>query len=101
MTEPASQAAPAFAGWPGLLAPAGRAVLNEDLNRELAGIAFPEFWFGRLTHRRLPSRWVAVCRDDATAGLYTVVTADLNVLTAALTLDSAWRAGHGQPGTQR
>lgn len=64
----------------------------------LGGIAFPEFWFSRLTHRRWPSRWVAVCKDGATTGLYAVVTADLNVLTAVLTLDRAWRAGHGQPG---
>ena len=69
----------------------------EALNRELARIAFPDFWFSQITHRRHPSRWVAVCKDEATTGLYTVVTADLNILTAVLTFDCARRAGHGQP----
>ncbi len=70
------------------------------MTKALTRIAFPDFWFSQLTHRRCPSRWVAVCRDDSTAGLHAVVTADLNVLTAVLTLDQAWRTGHGQPGAQ-
>lgn len=63
---------------------------GEDMTRALTGIAFPEYWFSRLTHRRCPARWVAVSKDDT--GLYAVITADLNILTGVLTLDRAWRA---------
>lgn len=90
MTGTASRAAPA----------AHRAAAADALNRELAHLAFPDFWFSQITHRRHPHRWVAVCKNEATTGLYTVVTADLNMLTAVLTLDRAWRAGHGPQQSQ-
>lgn len=66
---------------------------DEVLNREVAHFAFPDFEFSRLTHRSCPTRWVAVCKDRDTTGLYSVAVADLHVLTAVLTLDRAWRAG--------
>lgn len=71
-------------------APPGAA---SEMNAALLSIAFPEFWFGQLNHRRHQPRWVAVCKDDTGTGLYAVVAADLGALTAALTLDRAWRAG--------
>jgi len=85
MTAAASQAA----------LTAHRAAGAYALNWELAHLAFPDFWFTQITHRRHPHRWVAVCKNNTTTGLYTVITADPNVLTAVLTLDQAWRAGHG------
>lgn len=73
---------------------AGQAAFDGDLNRELAQMRFrvsgstssPAATF-RLAGSRCP-------KDDTTTGLDAVVTADLNVLTAVLTLDRAWRIGH-------
>jgi len=93
MTEPGHQAASS----PDWACPQPSA-FDEAMASALTRVAFPEFWFSQLTHRRCPSRWVAVCKDNTTAGLYAVITADVNVLTAVLTLDRAWRIGHGQPG---
>lgn len=71
---------------------------DDEMNAALLRIAFPDFWFSQLTHRRHLPRWVAMCQHDTGIGLYAVVTCDLTALTAVLTLDRAWRASHGEPG---
>jgi hypothetical protein len=63
-------------------------------------IAFPDFWFGRLSHRRQPVRWVAVSKDDASSGLYMAAAVDPDALTAVLLCDQAWLSAHGGPGAQ-
>lgn len=60
---------------------------DDEMTMALLRIAFPEFWFGRLSHRRQPARWVAVCKDNASLGLYMAAAADPDALTAALLCD--------------
>ena len=70
----------------------------KTMTRALTGIAFPQFWFSQLTRRRSPARRAAVPEDGTTTGLHAVITADLNILTAVLTLDRSWRSEPGPPG---
>lgn len=91
MTEPARGGPATGAGQ--------HANADDEMTIALLRIAFPEFWFGRLTHRRQLARWVAVCKDDASRGLYMVAAADPDALTAALLCDQAWQSAYGGAGS--
>lgn len=77
-----------------------QADVDDEMTSAPLRIALPEFWFGRLTHRREPARWVAASKDDTSRGLYMIAAADPDALTAALLSDQEWRSAHCAPGAQ-
>lgn len=100
MTEPESPAAPPSAVYPACAQPvAGLVVFDEAMTRALTR-RVPKVLVQPAHPPPLSVFGFAVCKDDITTGLHAVVTTDVKVPTAGLTLDGALRTGHGPPGAQ-
>lgn len=76
----------------------------DQVNLILLQIAYPQFWFWRFARGGRRLRWAAVRKNGADPGLYTMVTADLDELAAALAADAGPAVGphpqYAEPGTR-